>query len=135
MLTVRQDLDINIALDDLMNYEYDNESYLYKPSLLACLRSDGGLDISKFMQFQDAPSLFELSLLNEASLIGNDNMLNEASLIGNDNAANGAKMVDDVVICIVRRHSIPFSTEFGMAIASIKLQQEIQFGGQFLFHI
>jgi hypothetical protein len=28
--------------------------------------------------------------------------------IGNDNAAIGAKMVDDAVICIVRRHSHSF---------------------------
>jgi hypothetical protein len=61
-------LDIAIALEQL-----DEDSQLDEPSLLGCIRSDGGLYVGKFRQFQDAASLFELTLLKEAGLIENDN--------------------------------------------------------------
>ena len=81
-------LDIAVAFEQL-----DEDSQLDEPSLLGCIRPDGSLDVGKFRQFQDAASLFELTLLKESGLIENDN------------SPTGATMQPAAVRRVTRRHS------------------------------
>jgi hypothetical protein len=41
------------------------------PSILECIKPDGGLDIGRFLHRQEVISLLELSMLKQTGLIGN----------------------------------------------------------------
>jgi len=63
-------LDIKTVFRELN--EYDDDSPIDEPSLLAWIKPDWGLEIMQLCQFQEKVTLFELPLLNEAGLIDND---------------------------------------------------------------
>jgi len=73
------DSDINVegAINFLKNQSQDNssrEESCY--SLLDCLSEDGELDVEKYLARQGEISLFDMSLLMERGVVGNDGQIN-----------------------------------------------------------